>query len=290
MLRLSISARHALARLTLPAMLLASLGLVLAGRADRQLGSGLRAGVDDALAPLYEAAGRPIHAIEQDKGAIGGWFRLHAENERLRAENETLRRWRAVALALAAQNAALKSELHFVPAPRPDFFTARVIADLGGLYARSVLVTVPSDEGAVRNAVALDGRGLVGRVVEAGERSARVLLITDINSRVPVSIGARGEHALMVGSNTESPHLIYWPPASPPREGAVVVTSAAGGVFPSGLPVGTVHYTGRRDPVVLPFAGLNRLRLLRLFDYAGGTPLPPMQRNAAHPARPAGLP
>ncbi|MCU4159087.1 rod shape-determining protein MreC [Acidiphilium sp. AL] len=267
MLRPSAPVRQALARLTLPVMLLISLALVLAGRADRHLGAVLRTGLDDALAPLYRAAAAPASAVAQDRGAIGAWFRLHADNLRLTRQNRELRRWRAVALALAAQNEALKSQLHFVPTPTPNFFSARVIADLGGLYARSVLVTIPRNAWRIVNAIAMDGRGVVGRVVQAGSRSARVLLITDLNSRVPVAIGKHGERAIMAGQNTATPRLIYWAPGDPPREGAIVLTSADGGVFPYGLPVGIVHYRGRNDPVVLPFAGMARLRILRLFEY-----------------------
>ena len=193
-------------------------------------------------------------------------------------------RWRALALALAAQNEALKSQLHFVPTPTPNFFAARVIADLGGLYARSVLVTIPRNARRIVNAVAMDGRGVVGRVVQAGSRSARVLLITDLNSRVPVAIGKHGERAIMEGQNTATPRLIYWAPGDPPREGAVVLTSADGGVFPYGLPVGVVHYRGRNDPVVLPFAGMARLRILRLFEY-GRAPATAMASGAAGSGR-----
>lgn len=267
MLRLSIPVRQALSRLTLPVMLLISLGLILAGRADRHLGTMLRTGLDDALAPVYRAAAAPVAAIEQDRGAVGGWLRLHAENLELTKQNEALQRWRAVALALAAQNDALKSQLHFVPTPTPNFFTARVIADLGGLYARSVLVTIPREAHDIVNAIAMDGRGVVGRVVQSGSRSARVLLITDLNSRVPVAIGRHGERAIMEGQNSATPRLIYWAPGDPPREGQIVLTSAVGGVFPYGLPVGIVRYEGRNDPVVVPFAGLTRLRVLRLFEY-----------------------
>ncbi|HEX7390494.1 MAG TPA: rod shape-determining protein MreC, partial [Acidiphilium sp.] len=231
MLRPSAPVRQSLARLTLPVMLLASLALILAGRADQRLGVMLRAGLDDALAPLYRAAAAPAAAIAHDHGAIGSWFDLHAENVRLTRQNQELLRWRAVALALAAQNEALKSQLHFVPTPTPDFFSARVIADLGGLYARSVLVTIPRGARNIVDAVAMDGRGVVGRVVQAGTRSARVLLITDLNSRVPVAIGQDGEHAIMEGQNTATPRLIYWAPSDPPREGAIVLTSADGGVF-----------------------------------------------------------
>lgn len=267
MLRLSMPVRLALSRLTLPVMLLICLGLVLAGRADRHLGDFLRTQVDDALAPLYRAVATPVEKLTSDRGVFGTWFGLRAENARLEEENRELRRWRSVALALAAQNDALKSQLHYVPTPTPGFFTARVIADLGGLYARSVLVTIPRHPGHVIDAIAMDGGGVVGRVVQAGARSARVLLITDLNSKVPVAIGKSGEKAIMVGQNTADPRLLYWRPDRPPHEGAIVLTSAVGGVFPDGLPVGIVHYAGRNDPVVLPFAKMNSLRVLRLFEY-----------------------
>ncbi|ABQ29877.1 MULTISPECIES: rod shape-determining protein MreC [Acidiphilium] len=270
MLRLSMPVRTALSRLTLPVMLMMSLALVLAGRADRRLGVFLRTQVDDALAPLYRAAAAPVRAVETDRGAVGTWFDLRARNAALRVQNHELRRWRAVALALEAQNEALKSQLHYVPTPTPSFFTARVIADLGGLYARSVMVTLPRHPGDVRDAVAMDGAGVVGRVIEAGSRSARVLLITDLNSKVPVAIGRDGERAIMVGQNTASPRLLYWTPGKPPREGAIVLTSAVGGIFPNGLPVGIVHYAGRNDPEVVPFARLDSLRVLRIFEYGTG--------------------
>lgn len=275
MLRLSVPVRQALARLTLPVMLLASLVLLLAGRADRHLGNILRGGLNDALAPLYLAAAQPVNAIERDRGALGAWFRMHAANVTLIQQNQDLLRWRAVALALAAQNAALKAQLHFVLTPTPSFFAARVIADLGGLYERSVLVTIPRNASDIDDAVAMDGRGVVGRVVQTGSRSARVLLITDLNSRVPVAIGAQGNRAIMEGQNTATPRLIYWMPGAPPVEGAIVLTSAAGGKFPYGLPVGVVHYEGRNDPIVEPFAGMNRLRVLRLFEYGHQQDLDP---------------
>ena len=267
MLRLSVPVRQSLARLTLPVTLAVGLCLMLAGQADHRLPQLLRAGLDDVLAPLYRQAVAPVSALEHDQGALGTWFRMHQEIAHLRAQNRALRRWRSVALALEARNASFQRQLHYVPRPTPPFFTARVIADLGGLYARSVLVTVPRGAGNVKNAIAMDGRGVVGRVVQVGDRSARILLITDLNSRVPVAIGPHGERALMVGSNAPNPQLIYWRQNHPPQEGQIVLTSAIGGIFPAGLPVGVVHYRTPKDPVVLPFAGFARMDLLRIFEY-----------------------
>jgi rod shape-determining protein MreC len=289
-IRLSVPFRQALSRLTLPVMLMLSLGIVLFGRADQDLGDHLRAGLDDLLAPAYQIVAGPIEALENGTGAIGNLFNLAGQNTELRAENAKLLQWQAVAMALQAQNDAMKASLKFIPSPAPDFFTAPVVADLGGVYARSVLVATSSSDGIAPQdtvgAIAMDGRGIAGRVVEAGSRSARVLLITDLNSRIPVGLGAHGAPALMVGTNGPDPQLLYWSPGQPPAEGDMVLTSAAGGAFPSGLPIGVVHYGSQNQPEVLPLADLDDLRLLRLFIYPSTQPeLTPIPKSAKPAAR-----
>ncbi len=284
MIRLSVPFRQALSRLTLPVMLMFSLGLVLIGRADQNFSGHMRAGLDDLLAPAYLLVSTPIEAAEHGTGMVGHLFDMQAENDQLREENASLLQWQAVAMALQAQNDALKATLHYVPSPAPRFYTGDVVADLGGVYARSVLVVLPvttRDPDSMVGAVAMDGRGIAGRVVEAGARSARVLLITDLNSRIPVALGADGSPALMAGNNGTTPSLLYWAPGQPPAEGAMVLTSSVGGAFPPGLPVGVVHYDSPNDPVVLPLADLDSLRLLRLFSYPTNLPvLTPIPHSA----------
>ncbi len=132
----------------------------------------------------------------------------------------------------------LKTELHWMPDPAPSFVTARVVADAGGVYARAVLLSVGPQPPVKKGEIALDDRGLVGRVTEVGARSARVLLITDLNSRVPVILQGSEARAILVGTNNARPRLMFWPEGSPPAEGERVVTSAEAGAFPAGLPVG----------------------------------------------------
>jgi rod shape-determining protein MreC len=284
-IRLSVPFRQALSRLTLPVMLMFSLGLVLIGRADQSFSGHLRSGLDDLLAPAYLLVSGPIEAAEHSTGVIGHLFDVDAENAQLRAENASLLQWQAVAMALEAQNDSLKAALNYVPAATPQFYTGDVVADLGGVYARSVLVVLPesnNDPASMVGAIAMDGRGVAGRVVEAGSRSARVLLITDLNSRIPVALGAKGAPALMTGTNGPDPALLYWAPGQPPAEGAMVLTSSEGGAFPPGLPVGVVHYDAQNNPVVLPLADLDALRLLRLFSYPENLPvLTPIPHNLA---------
>jgi rod shape-determining protein MreC len=266
-IRLSIPMREALEKLSLPLLMAAAIGLMLAGRIDGGLADRARMALADALMPIYSGLTRPYGQVTEAIGKLQYLWGLAAENEQLRAENAELRRWQNIALALEAENARLKSELHWIPDPAVPFVTTRAVADAGGLYDRAVLVALASGIVVHVGEIALDAHGLVGRVTEVGGESARVLLITDLNSRIPVRLVASGARAIVAGTNGPDPELLYWPPGTTPVEGEQVVTSGIAGAFPPGLPVGTVHYAEGGTVEVIPAAELGQLGFLRLFDY-----------------------
>ncbi len=275
MIRLSIQSRQALARLMLPVLIVASLGLLLLGRAAPALPERARIALSDGLAPLYAMLERPFTAVRDAAAFAHDAWAMRAENTQLRQENARLRHWYDVAMALDAENAELKANLHWVPDPALSFVTARVVADAGGVYARSVLLAMAPNHALTRGEIALDGSGLVGRVTEVGVRSARVLLITDMNSRIPVTLQGSRARAMLVGQNTPYPRLLYLPDGMRPAEGERVVTSADAQAFPAGLPVGTVHYASGGAVELDPAANLDRLEIVRIFDYGMGGITPP---------------
>jgi rod shape-determining protein MreC len=287
-IRLSIPLRQALARLTLPALTVAAFVLMLLGKADIEWAVRGRMMLDDLLAPIYGALATPVDKISHAAEEIRGIFALARENARLKEENARLRQWQAVALALEEENKKLKANLHWLPDPAPSYVTARVVADAGGVYARAVLISIGPNHSVRKGEIALDDRGLVGRVTEVGARSARVLLITDMNSRVPVVLEQSRARAILAGTNGPLPRLLYWPEGSPPAEGERVVTAAEANAFPANLPVGTVHYIAPNTPAVVPAAELDRLEVVRVFDYDLSGILPPeatMRLPARGPSR-----
>ena len=271
MLRLSITARQALAKLTLPVLIAASFALMLLGKADALVAERARMALADALAPIYAALSQPLADLRGAVTDARDLVTVRADNARLRTENDQLRRWQSVALALDAENATLKANLKWIPDVAPSFVTARVVADAGGVYARAVLLSVGPNHQVTKGEIALDEQGLVGRVTEVGARTARVLLITDLNSKIPVVLEGSRARAILVGGNGARPHLLYWPEGQPPVEGERVVTSAEANVFPPNLPIGTVHFF-RGAPEVEPAAHLDKLEVVRLFDYGLGAP------------------
>lgn len=286
MIRLSIPVRQALAKLTLPVLIAAAFGLMLVGKADAILAERVRMALADTLAPVFGVIAQPLVGVQRAVDEVHGLMELRADNDRLRQENENLRRWHAVALALDAENATLKANLRWVPDPAPSYLTARVVADAGGVYARAVLLSLGPNHGVTKGQVALDEAGLVGRVTEVGHRSARVLLLTDMNSRIPVILENSRARAILVGNNGARPRLMYWPEGVMPQEGERVVTSAEAGAFPAGLPVGTVHFTASNVPEVEPAARLDRLEVVRIFNYGLNGLIAP--ENVARPVERVG--
>jgi rod shape-determining protein MreC len=267
MLRPSIQARHALARLTLPVMVIAAFGLMLVGKVDTVLVERARVAVYDASAPIYALLAEPLGQLSRTVTEVAGLWGLRDDNARLRDENEQLRRWQSIALTLDAENRRLKTALRWIPDPEASYVTARAVADAGGVYAKAVLLSVGPNHGLRKGQIALDERGLVGRITEVGTRTARVLLITDLNSRVPVILEGSRAHAILAGTNGPWPRLLYWSEGTVPAEGERVVTSAEANAFPANLPVGTVHYSASGVPEVEPDAQLRSLDIVRIFDY-----------------------
>ncbi|BAK84843.1 rod shape-determining protein MreC [Komagataeibacter medellinensis] len=280
----SIQFRQALGKLVLPALILVACGVILLGKADRVLVERLRMQTADLLAPAYALVEWPQAKLRWLSGNLQDIRNLEAENIRLRAENESLRHWYDVAAALADENGTLKANLHWIPDNAPTFVSGRVVRDTSGLYARAVLLAINPDTAVRKGGIALDGAGLVGRVTEVGRRSARVLLITDSSSRLPVTLESSHAAAIMAGDNSPLPRIIFYPQDNVPIEGERVVTNGEIESLPAGLPVGHVHYVRPGQPVVVPAAALDHVDILRIFDYAdsvappdapGRVPLPP---------------
>lgn len=286
MLRLSIPVRQAIAKLTLPILAAFAFGLILIGKADVVAEQYLRGRLSDILAPLYGFVAAPVEAARGEVQDVMGLWSLRAENQRLIAQNQSLRRWQTVALALDAENTKLKATLHWNQTIKESFVTVPVVADTGGVYARSVLVSTGPHSPVGKGQIALDAGGLVGRVTEVGARSARILLITDLNSRVPVMMADTRGHALVMGTNGERPRLMYWDEGDAPREGEQLVTSAEAGAFPAGLPVGTAHYIKPGQVEVIPDADLARLEIVRIVDYGETEMTPPPVPGAGNAKKP----
>ncbi len=213
----------------------------------------------------------------------------YQENVRLETENQKLLQWQQAALNLDAENQQLRSLLRAVPHTALSYVTARVIANSGGAFVRMILINAGVEDRVSRGQAAITGEGLVGRLTEVGDRASRVLLITDLNSRIPVTIESTHAAAVLAGDNSERPRLMYLPTAEPVKIGDRVVTSGEGGVFPPGLPVGVVSAIDAAGPRVEPYVELSQLGYVLIVDYGLSRSLPQPLPMLTRPGRRAKL-
>lgn len=263
----AVSWRHVAQRFSFALFLLLAVGLLVAGRSQPVIMDDVRAHVLDGLAPVLDALARPMKLVDNVKQRIAYSVNLQDENAKLRAENARLTQWQNTALALENQNKELRGLLHYQAEPQLAYVTARVIADTGGPFVRSLVITAGKLDGVRDGMAAMTGDGLIGRVVEVGSWSSRILLINDMNSRIPVTITGSGDHAILAGDNSQQPKLLYLPQDASVTAGARVITSGHGGIFPPDLPVGVVTRASRGNYEVTPLAALDRINQVRLVDF-----------------------
>ncbi|WP_300527509.1 rod shape-determining protein MreC [Maricaulis sp.] len=197
-----------------------------------------RAGFTDIASPLLELAAQPIRAVK----GIGPYFRrqgdLARENAELRQQLIEARYWEDLAYRQRDRIEVYEAALNVQTAATEDRIGAWTVADPQGPFVQARLIGRGSESGIADGYPVINLYGLVGRVYETGRRSARVLLLTDLNSRIPVMVDRSNTRAILIGDNSEYPRLEYLGRDPDIEEGDRIVSSGDDGVLPRGLPIG----------------------------------------------------
>ena len=254
-------------RATVLFMLGASVLLFAMNRAGSPAVLQLRTHLTDAITPVLAVVSSPLDVVRGATAWVSELVALREENIRLKNENVQLLQWQAAAREMESENQALRAMLNVVPMQKRSYITARIVSDLGGPYMHAALINGGQSTGIKVDQAVVTEVGLLGRVIEAGDTSARVLLLTDINSRVPVIAEQSREKSIMVGASGALPELSYLAANSEIAVGERVVTSGDGGVFPPGVPVGVVASVDGGVVKVQPFADPSKASFVSAVDY-----------------------
>jgi rod shape-determining protein MreC len=244
-----------------------ALFLLILSRAQPEAVSAMRAGTIDALAPFLDIIARPALFVDDIGASLRDFVSLRNDNLKLREENTHVVEWQNAVVSLEKENHELRALLKFKTEPHLSYISARVIADTGGAYTRGLIITAGKSDGVREGMAAMTGEGLIGRVIEVGDWSSRVWLISDLNSRIPVTIAETGDRAILAGDNSSRPQLLFLARDASVPANAHVVTSGHGGVFPPNLPVGILKETSRGTYAVVPAVDLGRVTYVRLVDF-----------------------
>ena len=246
-----------------------SFSLMFIGKADLVAVRDLRMSSNDFLAPVIDFVSAPIRGVETMAEGIRTVASLRAENVRLQAENDLLQRWRRRAEILESENQQLRSVTGTVSDEIRNLITARAVTAPGGSFAHTILIAIGNESGIAAGDPVITSNGLVGIVYEVGRAYARVLMISDINARIPVMLASSSWPGLTIGRNDEYLELAFLPAEARPEVGELVLTSGHGGILPAGLAVGRVDRVDGDDIRVRPAVEFRNLGYVSVL--IGGT-------------------
>ena len=253
-----------LRRILLGILVILLLALFLLWRVDSPRVERFRTALVDSVVPSFDWALVPVTKVVGMVEDFQSYTRIYEQNQELRRELQQMKAWKEAALQLEQKNARLMDLNQVRMDPKLTHVTGVVLADAGSPFRQSVLLNVGSRDGIRDGWATMDGIGLVGRIAGVGERTSRVILLNDSNSRIPVTVQPSGQKALLSGDNTPAPPLEFLENPDLVRPGDQVVTSGDGGVFPAGLLVGQVAQGSDRRLRVRLSADYERLEFLRV--------------------------
>lgn len=253
-------------------LLIISFSLIFIGKLDLYTARAAKLTISEFIAPIYDVVAAPVRAFETMAGGMRTLASFRAENVRLRAENERLQRWQRRAEILESENRQLKTVLGAASTTEMTPVTARAISAPGGSFSHSLLLNIADIGNVARGDAVVNADGLVGYVIEVGRKYARVLLITDVNSKIPVLLSSSSWPALALGKNSRTLQLDFLPLEAKPATGELVLTSGHGGILPAGVPIGRVIAVDEETVLVEPSVALDQISFVSVLTRSDARP------------------
>jgi len=171
---------------------------------------------------------------------ISSHFQVYEQNKGLKSEVAKLNQELVQKEYLVSENKSLKEIIQTKVSKDYELVTAKVILDKDSPFLKSVVISKGLNAGIKKGMPVLHEQNLIGKIVEVNFFSARVLLLEDLNSRIPVVIVPENYHSIMIGRANDLPSLQFLPEENELISGEKIYTSGKDGVIQAGIPVGQV--------------------------------------------------
>ena len=155
---------------------------------------------------------------------------------------------------------------------KSDELVAKVLIDKNSPFLKSVIVNKGSKDKVKLGMAVLDGSYLVGKIVEVNYSTSRALLVSDLNSKIPVGIEPGNIQSILSGTGKQNGKIEYLETDILIKDKSIVYTSGSGGLFKSGIPVGIYYKEIEEDyEVVHFFSKLSQLTFVKLVSFEEGS-------------------
>ena len=228
--------------------------------------------INDVVFRISYIASSPSRFIPNSSKGIIDHFNLKEENENLKQVIENYKSLDLNLEYLTNENNNLRKVLDAenVINDTKHIVLAKVLIDKNSPFLKSIIINKGTQSGIKKGMPVTKDNYLIGRIVDTNFLSSRVLLLTDLNSRIPVTLGEKNIQAILTGSATKNPKLEYLPEEYVFMNELTIFASGKDGIFTPGTPIGkTTSNSGKYinevklfvDPNQLSFVTVNLIRL-----------------------------
>ena len=255
-------------RLTISFFILASISFLIFGRSQNTLIDQMRSYVFDLFIPIITLVDIPRDATSNLSDLVRNIAMVFSDNRFLREENIELKRKLIESTELEIDNFRLKSLLNIKNGTLNTVTASRIVSDSNSPFFRSMLINSGTQANVKKGHAVVNEEGVIGRIINVAVNSSRVLLLNDINSRIPVKFVKNGINVILAGNNSRFLGINFMPEDVKAVNGDLILTSGMGGVFPPDLPVGVVvNVLATGEIKIEPAVNFDRLNYVSVIDY-----------------------
>ena len=172
-------------------------------------------------------------SIEEHKNLFKNFNNLKIENNKLKDKISNID-------YLKLENNQLRKLIEEEETSKSSYVSARVMLDKKSVYLNSFVISIGINKNIKKGMAVLDGKNFIGRVVDVNFFSSTILLISDLNSKIPIIIEPSGHHGILSGHGKRDPTIEYLPKINTVENGDKVYTSGKEGIFSAGIPIGSI--------------------------------------------------
>ena len=252
-------------RFSLFVLLFSSIFLIVLGKFNFTAINYLKITINEVVYRTSFVASIPEKYITYSYRAIEEHIKLYKDYNFQKEELEKLKSEKYEVKFLEAENKRLKKVLNDINYSS-ELVIAKVIIDKQSPFLRSIIINKGSKNNIKKGMSILSDSYLIGKVVEVNYMTSRVLLLSDLNSKIPVTIEPGSIQSILSGDGENSGNIQYTKDNLPIADGSIIYTSGTGGLLKSGIPIGKIEQNENQNSVNF-FIDFSQLRYVKVSSY-----------------------
>jgi rod shape-determining protein MreC len=235
----------------------------------KRIYSDTRANIRDVILVISSTIVAPAILLEDGFSSLSEINNLYAELDEYKKKQSLSSNIFQELSILRQKVEVYERDLNFIKNDNYTSIAAEIFTDSSNRYFSSILIKAGSNDGLEEDNTIVSSKGLIGRISEVGNKISRGLLLTDISSRVPISISSNEIQGILIGQNLKKPRVFFLKEMSELKVGDLVVTSGKGGIFPSNIPIGTLASKNQKNKYIEIdlFERVDSLLRVRIINY-----------------------